>query len=146
MGKFYHTAEVLEEKLSAGLKDSKKNRCVFYFGTHPKVMKERILRMGDIWQLEDKEEVFIVGNPDNYSTHLKETIAAKKIIWCKNAGEVPKQKRSEMVLTKPSMLDYFFRATSIPKKMKSKSARLWSLDFRFILQVSEKRIGFRSCE
>ena len=144
MGKFYHSAEVLEEKLSAGLKDSKKNRCVFYFGTHPSVMKERILRMGDIWQLEDRDEVYIVGNSELYSSKIKESIAAKKVTWCKNAGEVPKHKRSEMVLTSPSMIDYFFRLTSVPKKMKAKSARPWNRDFRFILQVSEKRIGFRS--
>jgi hypothetical protein len=144
MGKFYHSAEMLEEKLSSGLKDSKKNRCVFYFGTHPLVMKDRIIRMGDIWQLEERDEIYIVGNRENYSPQVIESIAAKKVNWCKNTGEVPRPKRSEMVLTNPSLLDYFFRLTSVPKKMKSKSARPWSSDFRFILQVSEKRIGFRS--
>ncbi len=143
MGKFYHAAEVLEEKLSSGLKDAKKNKTIFYFGTHPKVMKDRILRMSDIWQLEEKELVYIVGNFEKYSSSLINTVAAKKIIWCKNVSEVPKKERGRMVLTDPGVIDYLFKKTIVPIKMKSKSAMPWSLDFRFILQVSEKKIGFK---
>lgn len=144
MGKFYHASEILEQKLADGLKDTKKNRCVYYFGTHPKVMKDRILQMNDIWQLEDKEKVYIVGNEKKFSSHLVKAIAAKEVIWCNRASDVPKAERKNMVLTEPSLLDYFLKITTVPLKMKSKLALPWSRDFRFILQISEKKIGFRS--
>ena len=144
MGRLYHETSDLEERLAKGLQDAKKNKCVLYFGTHPSVMKERILRMNDIWELETCESAYIVGKPEKYSPELLSHIAAKKIVWCKVSNDVPITERKNMIITEPTVLDLFLKRSTVPYKMKSKHALLWSDDFRFILQVSEKGIGFRS--
>jgi len=144
MGKMYHNQEDLQKKLDKGLKDAKKNKTLLYFGTHPEVMKERILKMKDIWLKPKASIVYIVGKPEKYSQSLVSKINAEKVIWKNNFNEVPKEFRSQAVLTEPSILDSFLKRSTVPKKMKSKLARNWSNDFRFILQVSEKNIGF--CE
>ncbi|MFA6238941.1 MAG: hypothetical protein WC635_16510 [Bacteriovorax sp.] len=144
MGKLYHTPENLDEKLAKGLKDANRNKCVLYFGTHPLVMQERILRMNDIWELEERDQVYIVGNPQKYSPSLIASICARKVNWCRSTSEVPVEERKNMVVTEPTVLDYFLRRSTTPQKMKSKHARYWNNDFLFILQVSEKKIGFRA--
>ena len=144
MGLLYHAPSVSEERLAKGLKDARKNKCVLYFGTHPKVMKERILRMNDIWELPEKEAVYIVGNLEKYSAEIVSAIAAKKVIWCQSISEVPTSEKTNMIMTEPSILDYFLQRSTTPKKMKSKLAKNWNINFRFILQISQKGVGFRS--
>ena len=120
------------------LKDRQKEHpCVLFYGTHPMVMKERILRMKDIWVLDEKEEITIVGNPQNYSLSLLEKIAAKKIIWCDFSSD------PAAVMTTPGFFAQWFNKTYIPPKMKAKSAHPWTMDFRLILQLSAKGIGLR---
>jgi hypothetical protein len=116
----------------------KEHQCILYFGTHPKVMKNRIERMKDIWQLDEKNEITIVGNPEKYSTELIAKIAAKKINW------VDSSKDPQAVLTRPTVFDRLFKRTNVPGKMKSKHAKNWSNDFLLTLQLSEKGIGLKS--
>ncbi len=142
MGKMYHNQEDLQKNLDKGLKDAQKNKTLLYFGSHPMVMKERVLKMKDIWVRERVKEAHIVGNSEKYSEKLIEKINADKVIWYKNINEVPKEFRNQMIVTNPTILDSFLLRTKVPKKMKSKIARNWSDDFRFVLQVSEKNIGF----
>lgn len=143
MGKLYHETQVLEEKLSKGKKNASKNRCIQYFGTHPLVMKERILRMNDIWELPEVESVAIVGNPKKYSPKLIESLAAKKVTWFTSQSEVPKDLKKSMVITEPGIFDYLFKRAEPNLEMKSKLHREWSDDFKFIFQVSSRHIGFR---
>jgi hypothetical protein len=143
MGNLYHDVAIAAEQLQKGLKDGAKNKCILYFGTHPQVMKERILRMHDVWELESVPHVYIVGNPKKYSQKLISQIKADKIYWCESINEVPSADRNRMVVTSPNFLDYFLKRSSTPQKMKSKLARPWSIDFQFILQLSDKKIGFK---
>jgi hypothetical protein len=115
----------------------KEQQCLLYFGTHPLVMKERILRMKDIWQLEEKNEITIVGNSEKYSKEFVSHIGAKKINWVTSSSD------PHAVLTNPSFFDCLFKRTNIPLKMKSKHAKNWSHDFLLTLQLSEKGIGLR---
>lgn len=141
---FHHADHLVEEKLKKDAKNSKKHKTVYYFGSHPSVMKERILRMNDIWQLDEKKIVYIVGNPEKYSPHIRSSIAAEKVIWCKNTNEVPSVEKKNMIIAEPTILDQFLKRSTTPKKMKSKHGLEWSADFRFILQVSEKGVGFKA--
>ncbi len=143
MGKLYHEAQVLEEKLSKGQKNASKNKCVEYFGTHPLVMKERILRMNDIWELPVAEEVAIVGDPKKYSPALLKTIGAKKVSWFATSSEVPSALKKSMVLTEPGLFDYLFKRAEPGLEMKSKLHRKWSDDFKLIFQLSSRHIGLR---
>lgn len=144
MGKLYHEASDLDERLEKGFKDARKNKCVLYFGSHPQVMKERILRMNDIWELDEADHVYIVGNPKKYSSEMISKIKANKITWCDSIGNVPASHKNKTIITEPTILDRLLKRSTVPRKMKSKLAHFWSDDFRFILQASEKRIGFKS--
>jgi hypothetical protein len=114
--------------------------CIPYYGTHPLVMKERILRMGDVWELPVVEEIFLVGEKKNYSEKVLKTIAAKKVHWMINESRV----KPGMIVVDlhPGLLKKLLGYSKVPAKMKSKHAHLWSAEFRFILQLSEKEIGF----
>lgn len=143
MGKLYHEADALEERLEKGLKDARKNKCAFYFGTHPKVMKDRIIRMNDIWELDEIEELAIVGNPGKYSPQLLSHIKAKKIYWFNSLSEVPARLKKYSIVTEPSLWDRLAGRAKVPSRMKSKLAREWNPDFKLIMQLSSEKIGFR---
>lgn len=142
MGKLYHEADALEERLEKGLKDASKNKCTFFFGTHPLVMKERILRMGDIWELPEVSEMAIVGNPKKYSEKLLSSISAKKVLWFSSFSSVPKALHEKTVVTDPGLIDCLLKRASCIK-MKSKHTRDYPPDLNLIFQLSAKRIGCR---
>lgn len=143
MGKMYHEDQDLEARLQKGLDDAKKIQCALYFGTHPKVMKDRIFKMGDIWELKQVPEVAIVGNPEKYDKSLINSINAEKVSWYKSASEVPAHLKKQMVIAEPGFMDFILRRATTPIKMKSKQAQLWSDSFKLIMQLSSKKIGLR---
>jgi hypothetical protein len=126
-------------------KDRDKNYtdCVLYYGTHPKWMKDRILRMGDIWCLPELEKVYLIGEKSNYSESVLNSINSKQVIWIHNKKEAITTDKSKIVNLKIGFLDKIFKRSHVPSKMKSKIARNWSNDFVFILKLSEKEIGFK---
>lgn len=143
MGKMYHEDQDLEARLEKGLKDAEKIQCALYFGTHPKVMKDRVLRMDDIWELPQVPEVAIVGNPNKYKKHLIDSIKADKVSWYESISQVPSHLRKNMTIAEPSFMDYFLRRAKAPVKMKSKLAKEWNDSFKLIMQLSSHKIGFR---
>ncbi len=140
---FHHADHLVEEKLKKDAENSKKHTTLYFFGTHPMVMKERILRMNDIWELPVVAEVAIVGNPEKYSKEIVNSIAAKKVSWFNSTNEVPKELQKNMVITNPGILDYFLKRAQPKLKMKSKHAKEWIGDLKFIMQVSSRKIGFK---
>jgi hypothetical protein len=140
---FHHADHLVEEKLKKDAENSKKHKTNYFFGTHPLVMKERILRMNDIWELPVVPEVAIVGNSEKYSPEIIKHIAAEKVSWFKDVSEVPAALRQSMVVTEPTLLDYFLKRAVPNLKMKSKHALPWSDDFKLIMQLSSRKIGLR---
>lgn len=141
---FHHEAKDVKRKLKKGEKESKKHKTILFFGNHPKLMKDRILRMNDIWSLEEKEEIYIIGKKENYSSELVSRINAHKINWVKSRFEIPIKFRKSAVVTEPSWLDFLFRKTKVEMKMRSPFAHEWTKDFRLTLQLSEKLIGIKA--
>jgi hypothetical protein len=140
---FHHADHLVEEKLKKDAENSKKHKTNYYFGTHPIVMKDRIIRMNDIWELPAAPVAAIVGNPEKYSSELIKHIAAHEVKWFKSADEVPVSLKKYMVITNPTFFDYIFKRAVPNLKMKSKHALPWSDDFKLIMQLSSKQIGFR---
>lgn len=126
-------------------KNSLKQKAILYLGTHPKIMHERIERLGENWTYADVDEVYIIGKKSRFSEKLIERICAKKIIWVSSLKQVPFNKRMRAVITEPTKWDYFLKRTKIHEKMDSLLADNWNADFRLILQLSEKNVGIRSC-
>lgn len=140
MSKLYDADATKSKYYNQKDRDKEYTDCILYFGTHPQVMKERILRMGDVWELPIKDEIFLVGNKQDYSEKILKAVAAKKIHWMLNESRV----KPGMIVVDlhPGFLKKLLGYSIVPKKMKSKHAHEWSRDFRFILQLSEKDIGF----
>lgn len=140
---FHHADHLVEKKLKKDANNSKKHKSIYFFGTHPKIMKDRILRMNDIWELPMVDEVAIIGHSKTYSSELVKRIAAKKVSWFNSVAEVPKHLKKNMVLTKPTIFDYILKRAQPNLRMKSKHAREWNNDFKLIMQLSSRHIGFR---
>ncbi|MBC7427446.1 MAG: hypothetical protein H7336_02470 [Bacteriovorax sp.] len=139
---FHHADHLVEEKLKKDAENSKKHKTNYYYGTHPLVMKNRIIRMNDIWELPMAPAVAIVGNPKKYSPKLLKHIAAVEVKWFASLGEVPEALKETTVLTEPTILDYFLKRAVPNLKMRSKHALPWNDDFKLIMQLSSKQIGF----
>lgn len=121
-----------------------KEKSINYFGTHPLVMKDRIISMKGTWELPEEDRVYILGDKNNYSEKLILAIKAKEIYWIKTLSEAPREFQSKVVITNPTGLDFYFKRTKVKSKMESPLAEDWSLDFRLILQLSEKKIGLKN--
>ena len=139
---FHHADHLVEEKLKKDAENSKKHKTNYYFGTHPKVMHDRILRMNDIWELPIVPVVAIVGNPEKYSALLLKHIGAKEVKWFDSVSQVPANLRAHMVLTAPTILDYFLKRAVPNLKMRSRHALPWNDDFKLIMQLSSRKVGF----
>lgn len=121
-----------------------KQKSIKYLGTHPKVMAERIQRIEGNISVPVKDTLYILGDESLVNLKLIKSVNVNKIIWVKSIFSVPITKWFEVVILKPSFLHRLFALTKVPNKMHSPLAKEWSMDFLFILKVSEKNIGFRN--
>ena len=145
MGKLYHEESEQEKRFEKGLKSSKKNKCTLYFGTHPPEMKERILRMGDVWELPEKNEIAIVGNKEKYSAKLLSNINAKKIHWYESLKDVPNEFKNEAIILEPNFFERVFKnKKKCLTKMDSPLAQEWTPDFKLVMALSSYKVGFKS--
>ncbi len=112
-----------------------------YLGTHPKFMKERILRLENFWVPEKRAEVFIVGKPEIYSSNLIAQIGVEKIEWISTPWKVPPKHWKNLIIPGAGLVPKLFFGSRIPNKMRSKLALPWPADFLLTLMLSEKGIG-----
>lgn len=119
------------------------HQCLFFWGTHPNVMHERIVRLGDVLSIPKREEVYIVGNKSDFQTETVEKINVDKVHWVKSTSEVPNEKKKLCVKLHTSFFDKILKRSFVPLKMHSKHARPWSKELLLILKLSEKGFGFK---
>lgn len=105
--------------------DRMKQKAIEYYGTHPLVMKDRILRMHDVWELPAQKIIYILGSKKDYSELMINSINVNEIFWVDSEKEIPRNYRSQAVITN-SFLE-----------------EKWSNDCRLTLQLSEKKIGLK---
>ncbi len=145
MSKLYDADATKSKYYNAKDRDKDQSLVIKYFGSHPNVMKERILRMNDIFELPEVLEVYIVGNPEKYTKSFLSSIKAKNIYWLSTTKQISKEKlNSSVVVIDQRFLDKFFFKSNVPKKMLSKIAIEWSPDFYLTLKLSEKNIGLKN--
>lgn len=111
---------------------------------HPNFMKERMLRLGDAFDLPAKEQVYIVGERHNYSERAVSSINASKVNFVSALSDVPSASRSDAVIMTPNFWQKIFRPSHVPTKMESPRARLWSADQYLMLKLFEKGISVRT--
>jgi hypothetical protein len=116
---------------------------LLYFGKHPEIMKERIIRFQDPWVLATVEKIHIIGNEKDYRPEFLSKINTKKIIWCQSIKDVAKKDRRKAIIISPKFFDKMFYGSDVPLKMKSKLAEEWSAEFLLTMKLSEKMIGLK---
>lgn len=141
--KLYHSDTKISKYKRREKKFDDMTETLLYWGKHPEVMKERILRMGDVWAMDSVSSVYIVGNPDNYSDAFKKRISADKVYWVEKVSEVPRENRDSAVIVEPNFINKWTRPSKVPVKMRSKLALEWNPDFYLTLKLSEKGIGLK---
>ena len=122
-----------------------KTESLAYLGDHPKVMKDRIIRLKDTWEKEEKSIIWIVGNKNDYSKKIIKKINAKTVNWVQNLNEVPSNEKMNSVIMNPSLVQKILNPSNVPVKMRSKLALLWPSDFFLVLKLSEKGISLKNC-
>lgn len=144
--KHYHKDEMISKYQKREKKFDNMTEVLNYFGEHPPVMKERILRLGDEWTYPVKENVTIVAEKEIGELILKNfkhKINAKNIILKDSLkGLSPKEKKEAIILS-PRVLDKLCYPSKVPLKMKSKLARPWPLDTYLTFKLSEKEVSLK---
>lgn len=143
MSKLYDSDASKSKYYNAKDRDKDYTDCLLYFGPHPFVMKNRILRMGDTWELEAVESVTIIGNQTRYSEKVVSKINAKKVQWLNSISELKPDSNSIVVKIEPNLFEKLFQSDLFLDKMKSKIARRWSNDFILIMRLSDKKVGIK---
>lgn len=97
----------------------KKTETLPYYGPHPKWMKERIEKFGDVFEMPLKEEVNIYDPNQVIDEELKKRIKTSRL-------NLLLSKNSDALSLEPNFLEKLGFSASIPKGMKSPIARPWS--------------------
>ncbi|MBF0297315.1 MAG: hypothetical protein HQK51_01260 [Oligoflexia bacterium] len=147
--KLYHSDGKLSKYKRREKKLDNQTEILTYLGTHPKVMKDRILRLGDQWEHPQRDLVYIVAERSLFSESLIEKINVKNIYFYKSKKELKnaigiKIPKNKTIIFEPNWLDKFIYKDNIPSSMRSKLARPWSNDFILTLKLSQKGIALKS--
>ena len=97
----------------------KKTETLPYYGPHPKWMKERIERFGDVFEMPEKDVVKVYDPRGIIDEELKARIKTKKL-------ELIPEKESDSLSLDPSFKERLGFGPRIPTGMKSPIARPWS--------------------
>ncbi|WP_290734053.1 hypothetical protein [Halobacteriovorax sp. JY17] len=116
-----------------------KTKMLTIFCKHPEFMRDRIERLGDNFDLPEKEELHIVGNKKNYSTKFLNSLNVKSITWHDSRETVPKNKRKkDMIIVRPSFGEQIIFKQPKSVKMESPLAKEWSPEMELLFRISEK--------
>ena len=109
-------------------------------------MKERIKRLGGIWELPRVPEIFILSDKKMYDDTFVKQINADKINWCKKVSDCKRDKRDFLVIPEPTIIQKCLNLSKVKNKPESKDARCWDVEFKLMLKLSEKNIGMKKSE
>ena len=137
--RMYASDEKFKAYVTKMEKKDAKTETLDFWGSHPRVMKERIERLGESFALPVVSEIAIVGDENCYSEGFKKRIRAKKVIWGEKKSELSSMEK--VVLTQPSFFQRLCGRAAIPSKMRSDLARDWEPETRLMFQLSQQGIG-----
>lgn len=117
--KLIRPGEKYDKYKSREEKAFKKTETLPYYGPHPKWMKERIERFGDVFKMPKKDKVSLYDPKGICDEDLKSRIQTEELEICSS-------KKRECLSLEPSFLSKLGLGSQIPKSMKSPFARDWS--------------------
>lgn len=141
--KLYHLDDRIKKYKKREKRFDGQTICLPYWGPHPAVMKERIERLEGDWKAEKVDRVYIVGPKEQLENGFEKRIRGREVIWCKSIREVPFKDLSKVVYIRPRWWNWpkAIFGPKTPRKMRSKLARPWELEFYLTLQLSRLGIG-----
>ncbi len=140
----YHSDEKLPKYKRRERRFDNMTETLAFFGNHPSLMRERVLRLGDIWEAPKVLAAHIVGNKEDYPQEFLDRINAREVYWHQSFSNVPRLARKHTVIADPSIWHKVFHPSHVPSKMRSKLARPWDRPTVLMLKLSEKGIGLKS--
>ncbi len=140
--KLYHTSNL--ELVKASQKEEKnyrKGNFLAFLGSHPLVMKERILRFGDIFA-NITPQIFYILNRTQQELNLKEIKVDKIDLKIINSySECEKNlRKTNMVILKPNFWDRILYPSKVRSRPDSHLGKNWTLEHLIMLKISEKLI------
>lgn len=114
-----------------------------FWGSHPRVMRGRIERLGQKFAAEPRYRIGILGDPENYRKTFIDKIRAETVIWARHPRELSGLDRRDVVRTRGSWLERALRK-EIPAKMRSPLARAWPSETVLMFQLSRQGVGVDS--
>ncbi|MCR9203592.1 MAG: hypothetical protein NXH75_03375, partial [Halobacteriovoraceae bacterium] len=108
-----------------------KTKTLDYRISHSELMRERIQKFGEEFDLPKKELVYLLGEKNEVYESIAKFMNVQKVYWVEKKSEVPKEDRSSMVDLRRKK---FFKG-SIGDSMESPLAREWDQKTYFILKV-----------
>lgn len=140
----YHEKNKLPKYQKREKKFDDLTECLSFWGKHPKVMKERIERLGDLWELDPVDSLYLVGDKNQIKDEFIKKINAHKTFVVDKVSLVPKEfQKDKMVILESNFLNKLFNPSKVPSQMRSKLARPWPSEFVFALKLFEKNIGLK---
>lgn len=139
----YHPKNLLKKYQKREKKFDQQTEVLAYWGSHPQIMKNRILKMGESDEASTIDEIFIVGNEKDYPRSFLNKINVRKIHWINSSWRQFFSKDC-VVIPRPNFWQRLLFPSNVPFKMRSKLARDWNPETLLMLKLSEKGIGVSS--
>lgn len=139
----YHSDEKLPKYKRRERRFDRQTECLDFWGNHPLLMKDRIERLGDIWNVPERESAYIVLNGQQIHQDFIKKINAKNVQVCHSLSEVPRKERKFAAILNPSLIEKMLYRSHVPSQMRSKIAHPWNNETILLFKLSEKGIGLK---
>lgn len=139
--RMYASDQNLEKYTEKSEKKDANTEVLAFWSSHPKVMHERIRRLGEEPVARELEKVFILGKKEEVPAFHEDNVRAKEVTW---VSSVPRLRGDDekVVYLGENWLNKLRFGEKTPQQMRSKLARPWSKEFQFVLRLSAQGIGY----
>lgn len=140
----YHTEDKIDKYRKREKRFDDQTEVLDFFGPQPAIMKERIEKLGGVFTAPAKEDIYIIGDRNDYEPELINMINVKHVHFVSAKNKVPEGTDNDLVINmQPNFFERLFSKDEIPGQMRSKLARPWGPNTRLLLKLSKKKIGFK---
>jgi len=131
----YHQDSALKKYQKKEKRFDAKTKCLNFWGSHPKLMHERIVRLGEKIYNQEKKDLYVFSNQ---VTAMPIFLSRHNVHKLNNFIQLLKTSIDDLLIIHPNVFQKYFFKQNVPTKMCSKKARLWSEEFRLKLLLWQK--------
>jgi len=142
--RWWHTDDEIEKVLIRSQKNDVNEKTIPYLGPHPTFMNGRIGRQASP---APNRRVSIFTGGKAIPEGFVEKIEAGSVEILNRFGELKGRNPADCIICQnlnftQRLLTFFRYDSRVPSKMESPQARAWGEEFRLVLKLSEKGVGF----